>query len=110
MLETLSITLPKKKVYKLLKFHIVQLLQSPIPENLYSGFLVLSRIIEGCSDLVRVDLSQFMSLIPKGFQSAHPLCRSVTIFVISNLAEFVNPEVFTYHQMIMPVLMEFMLD
>jgi len=97
MLETLSITLPKKKVYKLLKFHILQLLQSPIAENLYSGFLVLSRIVEGCSDLIRVDLSQYMTLIPKGFQSSHPLCRSVTIFVISNMAEFINPEVFTYH-------------
>jgi hypothetical protein len=51
-----------------------------------------------------------MALIPKGFQSSHPLCRSVTIFVISNLAEFLNPEVFAYHQMIMPVLVEFMED
>jgi len=66
MIETLSITLPKKKVYKLLKNNIFQLINSNNTENMYSGFLILSRIIEGCSELLRVDLSLIMQLIPKG--------------------------------------------
>jgi hypothetical protein len=27
----------------------------------------------------------------------NPLCRGVAIFTISNMAEFLNPDIFTYH-------------
>lgn len=49
MIEALCVTLPKKKIYKLLWANIQQLVKQN-EEAQYCGYLILCRIIEGCAD------------------------------------------------------------
>lgn len=49
MIEGLCVTLPKKKIYKLLWANIQQLVKQN-EEAQYCGYLILCRIIEGCAD------------------------------------------------------------
>lgn len=49
MIEGLCVTLPKKKIYKLLWNNILALVGST-EEAQYCGFLILTRIVEGCAD------------------------------------------------------------
>lgn len=49
MIEGLCVTLPKKKIYKLIWANIQALIQEN-EEAQYVGYLILCRIIEGCAD------------------------------------------------------------
>jgi hypothetical protein len=45
-----------------------------------------------------------------GLNSNDPRNRSVAIFCVSNLANFLNPEIFTYHQAVLPQLITALSD
>jgi len=110
MLETLSVSLPKKKIYKLILANIIAFLNHSKEETIYCGFLILSRIVEGCADQIRNDLANLVKLLLKGLQMENPLIRGVAIFTISNMAEFLNPEIFSYHQIFLPSLIKHLQD
>lgn len=45
-----------------------------------------------------------------GLNSENPMNRSVAIFCVSNLANYLNPEIFTYHQAVLPQLIASLSD
>lgn len=105
MIEGLCASLPKKKLYKLIMANVQTLIQEN-EESQYVGYLILQRIIEGCAEQIRHDLSNIIKSLLTGFRSSNAMIQSAAIFCASNLASFLNPEIFTYHQALLPPLIQ----
>jgi len=110
LVETLTQNLPKNKIYKQFLSGILKMTQSSDQTQVYAGFTILSRTVQGFSEKMRNDLPDFMRLIDLGLKNANPKCRRVTIYTIASMTEFINPEIFEYHAILLPALLNQLSD
>jgi len=108
LLETLTLRLPKKYVYKPIIKEVEKLIRSNDENLMNSGFLILSGISEGCSHLLKNDLEELIlkDLIPLGLSQSSAKVRGAAITTLGYLAEFLVPEIVDFHEMIIPILLK----
>lgn len=108
LIETLTLRLPKKHVYKTLMKEIEKLIHSNDENFMNSGFLILAGISEGCAHLLKKDLENVIlkDFIQLGLSQASSKVRGAAIVALGYLAEFLVPEIVDYHEMIIPILLK----
>ena len=104
LLENASVELPSKYVFKDIIERAVPLCQSSNEFDRRAGITAIGIIAEGCLEPVKANLEQVVSLIGSGFSDPSRLVRGCAILAISSLAEFCQPEILTYHDKVLPFI------
>ena len=108
LIETLTLRLPKKHVYKTLINEINKLIHSNDENYMNAGFLILAGICEGCATLMKKDLEKVLlnDFIAFGISQNSAKVRGAAITALGYLSEFLIPDVVDFHQIIIPILLK----
>lgn len=107
LLESLSIRLPKKHIYKTIMEELSKLIHSKDENLMNSGFLLLAGICEGCAFYLKNDLESVIlgDFILVGVSQSSSKVRGAAITALGYLSEFLVPEIVDYHKIIIPILL-----
>ena len=107
LLREFANTLPKKKLYPLLRDNIKLLMESGQDDKIEAGFLILANISEGCCEYLKRDLiNPIMNIyIAKGLSSQNSSVKSAAIYALCYFSEFLLPDILAFHKMIIPNLL-----
>jgi len=108
LIETLTLRLPKKYVYKTIMNEINKLIHSNDENYMNSGFLILASISEGCAHLLKKDLEKVLlaDFIALGISQNSSKVRGAAITALGYLSEFLVPDIVDYHAIIIPILLK----
>lgn len=105
MLDSIALYMPPEKIMQPLMVLMENALKG---DNIYSkkaSYLVLAILAESCADTIRHNyLEMFMNCLCNGLSESAPVARNAAFFALGQFAEFLQPEVSNYAQMVIPHL------
>jgi len=106
LIEVLTTTLPKKKIFNLVFQNITELISSDVNDRVSTGFVILAGICEGCAEQLKTVLqTKIMDVfMAKGLASEAIEIRGAAIKALSYMAEYLMPDIVLYHKVIIPAL------
>ena len=106
LIEALAINLPKKKFFSLVYNNVKMMIGSGNRDQMNTGFLILAGVSEGCYEQLRKNLADLLTnVLPIGFSSSDPIVKGSAIKAVSYFSEFLQPDILTYHKLLIPVFL-----
>jgi hypothetical protein len=104
LLDTLALSLPNKYIWRPCIELIQQLQVSPSPRARRAAMIAPGVLAEGCSELLKEDLSSLLEMLVGGLQDPRETVAEGAAIAIGYCAEHLRPDILDWHAEILPPL------
>lgn len=110
--SNMGVMFPKKKAYPIFKQYLEKMFNSSDLNQIEAAFLILGRLSEGCSEYIKRDLIDpiINVYIKNGIEAENSQIRNACFGCINFFAQYINPEIFIHHDLILPALIKHLED
>ena len=107
MIEAFSQIYPSKFIFQICMDLIKKLLDSPNDFLRKQGIIIISLISEGCSEKIKENLNDFITLLETKFRNDPSIRVKVAcILTLDRITEYCYPQIVDYHEKILPILID----
>eukprot|EP00818_Percolomonas_sp_WS_P000429 CAMPEP_0117437842 /NCGR_PEP_ID=MMETSP0759-20121206/1739_1 /TAXON_ID=63605 /ORGANISM="Percolomonas cosmopolitus, Strain WS" /LENGTH=1048 /DNA_ID=CAMNT_0005229501 /DNA_START=140 /DNA_END=3283 /DNA_ORIENTATION=- len=106
LLDELAVDIPSKYTFKTIVENSMNLVQSQNPFERKAGIAAIGIASEGCNELMKANIGQFIPIVVKMSEDQHQQVREATVSAVVNFVEYLIPDVSVYHTDIIPLVMK----
>lgn len=111
ILDALAFNTPKQLIYQRSMQHVSALLQpGQNDNNMKGGLVVVAVLAEGLSELFKDNLKQLIEVICACTKHSSSAVRSAAAVAITQFSDFLQPDILSYHEMILPCVFSMLLN
>eukprot|EP00922_Rhytidocystis_sp_ex-Travisia-forbesii_P047239 GHVS01070367.1.p1 GENE.GHVS01070367.1~~GHVS01070367.1.p1 ORF type:complete len:1088 (+),score=181.14 GHVS01070367.1:30-3293(+) len=104
--DSLAINLPNRYIYTPVVERLRSYIHSDNPHMKKAALVFLGIMSEGCEAVMRTQLGEILPFVFRSFEDPSPHVRAAAATSFSQLAEYLQPEVFAYHEEAMKHLLQ----
>lgn len=105
VLDSMTINLPPDSIIPPIMANVQAYMNDPDYRRRRAVYIAILVAFEGCAEFLSSSLKNLVELILHGMQDPHPKVRDIACAAIEQCSIYMQPEISTYHQQILPQLM-----
>eukprot|EP00920_Eleutheroschizon_duboscqi_P002142 GHVT01005349.1.p1 GENE.GHVT01005349.1~~GHVT01005349.1.p1 ORF type:complete len:1036 (+),score=251.74 GHVT01005349.1:436-3543(+) len=103
-MDVLALDIPNKYIYKTAVERLGPFTTSKNPHERKAALVLLGILSEGCQNMMRMRLKTLTPFVWRSFEDPNPIVVSAAACCFTQFAEFLQPEILSFHQQAMPLL------